>query len=98
MFATRRDLMIGAGASALAATLPGRAFAAQAAPGDARAQALLDRIAETRLKDSPEDATNLGIDKDRRAALTGKLLDRSPAGQQAIATHLREAVRQLDAV
>ena len=92
MLSTRRDLLLGAGASALSIALPARA---QTGSGDAGAEALLARIAETRLRDSPEDATTLGIDKDRRAGLKRRLSDRSPEGQRKIAGHLVEGVRDL---
>ena len=54
--------------------------------------ALCNGIAETFLRDYPETATTLGVDKDKRAALKHKLTDRSPEGQQAIAAHLRKGL------
>jgi uncharacterized protein (DUF885 family) len=96
MTPTRRDLLAGAGATLALAGVPARAFAA--ADGDAKAEALLDRIAETLLKDQPEAATGLGLDKDGRAQLKHRLGDRSAKGQRAIAAHLAQAVRELKAV
>jgi uncharacterized protein (DUF885 family) len=96
MDVTRRDLLTAtAGAAALAA------FPAIAkAPGsaDPSTLALLDRIAERLLADHPADATQLGLDKGARAALKSRLSDKSAAGQQAVANHLRDAVAQLKAV
>jgi uncharacterized protein (DUF885 family) len=93
MHTNRRDLLIGAGATALLSSLPARALAA---PGEEqKAQAMIDKIAEQLLKDGPEGATGLGIDKDKRARLKHKLSDRSIKGQQAIAARLAKTVTEL---
>ena len=93
MHTNRRDLLIGAGATALLSSLPARALAA---PGEeAKAQAMIDKIAEQLLRDGPEGATGLGIDKDKRARLKHKLGDRSIKGQQAIAARLEKTVQEL---
>ncbi|MGI8610823.1 MAG: DUF885 domain-containing protein, partial [Sphingomicrobium sp.] len=59
------------------------------AASDAHATTLLDSIAENLLRQSPESATSLGIDKDARAALRYQLSDRSGIGQQRLAQTLR---------
>jgi uncharacterized protein (DUF885 family) len=92
----RRDLLTGAGATLALTALPARALAAPGA--DDRAGAILSRIAEQLLKDGPEGATSLGIDKDKRARLKHRLGDRSPAGQAAYFGHLSAAVTQLKAL
>ncbi|MCW3836734.1 DUF885 domain-containing protein [Sphingomonas canadensis] len=89
MLTSRRDLLTGAGAAVALSALP---RAAWASPADADAAALIAQVAERLLADSPESATGLGIDKGDRAALKHKLGDRSPAGQDAAASHLREAL------
>ncbi|MBL8643868.1 MAG: DUF885 family protein [Rhodospirillaceae bacterium] len=47
------------------------------------------------LNDGPEGDTSLGIDKDKRAHLKHRLGNRSAAGQQAIATRLKDTVATL---
>lgn len=77
---TRRELLTGAGALGLTVALP--AWAA-AAPADASAQKLLLTLAEDLLADSPEYALSLGLDRGERAALHGRFMDRSIAGDLA---------------
>jgi uncharacterized protein (DUF885 family) len=98
MRTTRRDLLIGAGAAATLSAIPFRAVAGAAPTEEQKAQALIDRIAEQLLKDSPESATSLGIDKDKRARLKHRLNDRSAKGQTALAARLRKSVEELDAL
>lgn len=93
MQTNRRELLAGAGATLALSALPARAAAA---PGeDAKAEAMLSVIAEQLLKDGPEQATSLGIDKDRRARLKTRLTDRSPKGQAAYFGHLSAALGRL---
>ncbi|MET0245866.1 MAG: DUF885 family protein [Sphingomonas sp.] len=89
----RRTLLIGAGATAALSTLPARALAAGAA--DARAETMLTAIAEQLLVDSPEAATQLGIDTGKRAKLKQRLEDRTIKGKQAVADHLRKGIADL---
>jgi len=96
MRTNRRDLLIGAGATAALSALPARAFAGSTE--EQKAQALIDRVAEQLLKDGPEGATSLGIDKDKRARLKHRLGDRSVKGQQAVAAHLAKAVQEIGAL
>lgn len=56
---------------------------------------LLDDIADRLLAHSPEGATSLGIDTGARAAMRGKLSDRSVAGQQAIADTLKHDLERV---
>jgi len=83
----RRDFMIGAATTALAVTLPARLMAqaggtpgGSAGPGDAALRAMFDRFFYARLEDSPESATQLGLDTGERAHLRAKLSDESAAG------------------
>jgi len=97
----RRDLLTGAGATLALTALPARALAARAlaaGSADQRAEAVLGKIAEQLLKDGPEGATSLGIDKDKRARLKHRLTDRSPRGQAAFFAHLSAAVAQLKTI
>ncbi|RYD47857.1 MAG: DUF885 domain-containing protein, partial [Sphingomonadales bacterium] len=94
MPATRRDVLLGTAATLALGALPAsaRAFA----PGaDAQAEKLLAGVAETLLKDYPESATTLGIDKDKRADLKHQLTDRSVKGQALLAAHLRKGLADI---
>ena len=95
---TRRDWIAGAAATTLATALPARAQIAAASAADQAAEATLSQIAEAMLVDSPESASGLGIDTGARAALKARLGDRSAAGQQRIADHLRRHVATLQAI
>ena len=65
----------------------GRALAA-ATGEDAAPSGALEAITEQFLRDAPELATGLGIDKGARAALKSRLTDSSAAGKQRLAGHL----------
>ena len=96
----RRELIVGAGAAGVAAALPvGAQQAAGGAPGDPAAAAALAGIADELLADWPEAALSLGIDKDERIALRGRLADRSEAADRIragrCAAHLA-ALRRVD--
>jgi uncharacterized protein (DUF885 family) len=95
MTPTRRDFVIGSGAT-LAATHLGAEAAATTQ--DAAAARLLASYTEELLVEYPESATMLGIDKGARAALKGKLSDRSAAGQKAIALGVTRRLGKLAAV
>ncbi|WCM26993.1 DUF885 family protein [Sphingomonas sp. QA11] len=92
----RRELLTGAGALGLTAALPAWAVqTAAATPADSAAQSLLSAMAEDLLSDSPEAALTLGIDKGARAALHGRFMDRSAAGDQARAARCTARLGQL---
>jgi len=81
----RRQFVHTAGAALLTGMMPGAARAAAAAtaatgPDDAQLRALLDRMFADRLAESPEQATNLGLDQGANAGLRARLDDRSRAG------------------
>lgn len=86
----RRDILAGLAAGAACAALP--ASGAVAPPG---AAALLDRLAWGLLELEPTDATGLGVDTGKHAALRGRLADRSPAGVEAHRRFLTGALAQL---
>ncbi|MEA3389309.1 DUF885 domain-containing protein [Sphingobium sp. CCH11-B1] len=97
MSTNRRDFLI-AGSSAFAlAALPARLAAATDTP-DGQAEAMLADMAEAMLADAPETASGLGIDTGARAALKGRLGDKSPAGQARIAAHVKDRLARLRAV
>ncbi|MEP9360767.1 DUF885 family protein [Sphingomonas sp. KR3-1] len=94
MDTTRRQLLLGAGSTLALAGTPATARALLA-QGDAPAQALIDRVAEQMLRDYPETATTLGVDKAKRADLKHQLMDRSVKGQAKIAAHLRQTLADI---
>jgi uncharacterized protein (DUF885 family) len=94
MRTTRRELLLGTAGTLAAAALP-RSASALFADGDARAEGLLSRTAETFLTLYPETATSLGIDKDKRAQLKHQLADRTPEGLGKIAAHLRQTLAEI---
>ena len=69
----RRRLMLSSAGLGLMAALPAAAQAPAMSGPDARLDAMLTRWFEENVDLSPEYATNLGLDRDARAALTGKL-------------------------
>ena len=69
----RRRLMLSSAGLGLMAALPAAAQAPAVSGPDARLDAMLTRWFEETVDLSPEYATNLGLDRDARASLTGKL-------------------------
>lgn len=94
MLTNRRQLLLGAGSTLALASVPAQARALLA-DADAQADAALARIAEQLLRDYPETATTLGVDKDKRADLKHRLMDRSIKGQSEIAADLRKGLADL---
>ncbi len=93
---TRRELLAQAGALTIAAAVP--MVSQAAAPGDAKAAGLLDRIADELLADYPETSASLGIDKGARAALHSRFGDRSQAAYARRTTRCTARLAQLRAV
>jgi len=86
----RRRLLLTAAATAVAAPTLAQAAAA-VTDADTRLNALLDGWFEADIDESPERATNLGLDKGARAGLSSKL---SEAGPDAIRKDRDKAVRR----
>ncbi len=76
----RRQFLASASLAAVSTAWPGLACAATGSR-DAELRAMLDRFFYTRLEDSPEQATSLGLDTGSRAYLKSKLGDVSRAGE-----------------
>ncbi len=75
---SRRDLLANAAAMGYGAScFGGTAFAATPAPSDAALGTLFSALSDTLLKDSPETATFLGLDKGARAGVKSRLSDQS---------------------
>jgi uncharacterized protein (DUF885 family) len=92
MTTTRRDFVIGTGATLAATQLT-------AAPDqDAAAERLVSGIAEELMVEYPESAAMLGIDNGARSRLKSRLTDRSIAGQKAIALGVARRFETLKAV
>ncbi|MBW8859797.1 MAG: DUF885 family protein, partial [Caulobacter sp.] len=92
----RRDVLA-LGAATLALGAGGEALGA-AAPGDAAAEALLSSVAEDLMREYPENASALGLDKDKRAALKSSLTDRSLEGRGRLAAAAKARVARMRAV
>jgi uncharacterized protein (DUF885 family) len=100
LFLSRREAVAALSASAALPFLSGGlspAFA-QTTSADVQASALLDSIAENLLRQSPESATSLGIDKGQHIALRSQLADRSGIGQQRLAQTLRGDLARANAI
>ncbi|MDO7843661.1 DUF885 domain-containing protein [Sphingomonas immobilis] len=92
---TRREVMVGAGAAGIAATLP--AVAATPA-GDATVQATLAGLAEEIMTDWPENALALGIDNGKRAALRGRFGNTTAAAYHDRAARCAAHLKTLKAI
>ncbi|HEX8661655.1 MAG TPA: DUF885 family protein, partial [Brevundimonas sp.] len=79
----RRRLLLSSAGLGLAAALPAVAQTPAMSEADARLDAMLTRWFNENVDLSPEYATNLGLDRDGRAALTGKLRQVGLADAQA---------------
>ena len=97
---TRRDMLAAGSIGALALALPGCAatLARPATAGSANPTALLDDFAWRLLEHLPGAATEKGVDTGTHAALRGRLMDRSVAGQNALAASLRADLARAEAI
>jgi uncharacterized protein (DUF885 family) len=93
----RRELLFTAAAAGLmGAAGPGLAQPAPAAsPADAALGHFLDELSERLLQKWPETATSLGLDRSARAALKGRLNDRSWAAVEAERALCAEGLKAL---
>ena len=95
----RRHFLASSGAAAAALTMPGMLHAAGDTPsGDAALNALFGKIFNANIDDSPESATQLGLDRGPRAALKAKLNDRSAAGRAADLARAKKAIADITAI
>jgi uncharacterized protein (DUF885 family) len=92
----RRDVLA-LSAATLALGAAGKPLAAPAS-GDAAAEALLSQVAEDLMREYPENASALGLDKDKRAALKSSLTDRSLEGRGKLAATAKARVAKMKAV
>ncbi|MBS0275505.1 MAG: DUF885 family protein [Proteobacteria bacterium] len=90
---SRRHLLASTAATAAAFALPEFAFAGAANPTAAKLDGLMDTFFHESLRESPERATILGLDKGANADLKSMLSDESAAG---IAAHKALNQSQLD--
>ena len=93
---SRRDLLAGAGALAVAANLPSLARAGQ--DPAAQLNGLFDTFVQEILTRSPEFLTALGMDNGARAAAKSKLDDRSPAALDQDRVDNASRLKRLQAV
>ena len=95
---TRREALAGLAATTALPFITPPAFAQAGNAADGQANALLDSIAENLLRESPESATSLGIDKGERTWMRSRLDDRSGIGQQRLAQILRADLARANAI
>lgn len=97
----RRNFLVAAGAAAALPMLPGCAAqraSAGGAPDDSALKGMLDEIAESLLREYPENATSLGLDKGARAGLKSRLTDRSLEGYHRLGAAAIERRDRLRAI
>jgi len=96
----RRQFLTSTALVAALPLLPGCAtrIGGGAAPDDAAMQAMLAEVAEAMLREYPENATSLGLDKDGRSGLKAQLTDRSLAGYRRLGQQAAERLRRLKAI
>ncbi|HEX8585705.1 MAG TPA: DUF885 family protein [Allosphingosinicella sp.] len=96
----RRQFLTSTALVAALPLLPGCAarLGGGAAPDDAAMQGMLADVAEAMLREYPENATSLGLDKDGRSGLKAQLTDRSLAGYRRLGQQAAERLRRLKAV
>jgi len=90
----RRAFLATSAGAALVAATPALAQASE----DAKLRALLDRIFEEQIDESPERATSLGLDKGARATLKSRLDDYSAAGRARRLEQTRARVAALKGI
>jgi uncharacterized protein (DUF885 family) len=93
----RRSLLLSASAGAAALALPALSQP-QPAAGGATLTPLLDQFFKERLRQRPESATQLGLDKGPNADLKARLSDQSPAGLAAAKAMTHDQLKRLQAV
>jgi uncharacterized protein (DUF885 family) len=91
----RRAFLAMLGASSAYGLLGACRTPPSAAPAPASAAQFLDTLAWKLIELGPESATTLGIDTGERAALRGRLADRSPRGVEQVAGLLKDALKQI---
>lgn len=92
MLDRRTFLATGAASGAM---LSWPAFAAPAAGGSAELVRLFDTLFQEQLRQRPEQATQLGLDKGSNADLRAKLTDESPAGRAAAKAQTQADIARL---
>jgi uncharacterized protein (DUF885 family) len=94
----RRTFLAAGAASGAFVVFPEFAFAAPAPGGSPELAALFDALFEEQLRQRPEMATQLGLDKGANADLRARLSDESPAGRAALKAQTQEDIRRLMAI
>src|ERR1700751_5560568 len=89
----RRDFLLATGAVTLVPT-----FGLAQGDADAKLDALFDVFVQEDLRQRPESATQLGLDKGADAALRGQLTDNSADGIAKARALTADQLRRLEAV
>ena len=93
----RRQFVAASGAAAAFSILP-MAVRAQGASGDAAINALFEQIFEESVRNSPERASSLGLDKGANAALKSKLSPNTAAERAADLARNKRAISALQRI
>ncbi len=91
----RRMFLAAGAASGALIVFPQFAFAAPLPGGSPELAALFDALFQEQLRQRPEMATQLGLDKGANADLRAKLTNESPAGRAALKAQTQEDIRRL---
>lgn len=91
----RRGFLLTTAGAALLTAAPALA---QAGAEDARLRAMLDRMFEDQVDESPRRATSLGLDKGKRAALKAQLDDNSLEARAQRLERIRGRAKELHAI
>ena len=95
----RRSFLATSATVALLPLTEAPALAATAGDGDAKLNALFEQIFQERVRNSPELATSLGLDKGPNAALKSKLdTDSAPVQRSKGLARNRRAIAELNAI
>ena len=95
----RRSFLATSATVALLPLTQAPALAATAGDGDAKLNALFEQIFQERVRNSPELATSLGLDKGQNAALKSKLdTDSAPVQRSKGLARNRRAIAELNAI
>ncbi|QAY75391.1 DUF885 family protein [Sphingosinicella sp. BN140058] len=96
----RRTFLVASGAAAAVPLLDGCAggSATASGPNAAGVEATLAETAEQLLRDYPENATSLGLDKGVRAGLKARLTDRSLEGYHRLGKTAADRLERLNAI
>ena len=98
MLLDRRQFLLTSTSVAGAVALPGKLFAQPAASGSPQLAALFDALFKEQLRQNPEGATQLGLDKGPNADLRGKLVEADDAARASARALTQSQLARLQAI